>query len=91
MYLRALTMQYYNKFCKYKTFTLNFIPMPFPADPELPKFKEDIGLIKPKLDKYYGVLVGNKFPTIDVKKLHQAVAGRVVYHEGLNALRLQLS
>lgn len=60
--------------------------MAIPANPDLPQFRANINRLKPRLAKFYGVLVGVRFPNIDTKRLHQAVAGRAVYPEGYNAL-----
>lgn len=60
--------------------------MAIPANPDLPQFKANMRRLKPRLHKFYGVLLGTKFPDLDMKRLHQAVAGRTVYPEGYVAL-----
>ena len=60
--------------------------MAIPANPDLPQFKANMKRLKKRIDKYYGVVVSAKFPSIDRKRLHQAVALRTVYKEGYNAL-----
>ena len=60
--------------------------MAIPANPDLPQFRANMKRLKQRLDKYYGVVVAAKFPSIDRQRLHQAVAGRNVYPEGYNAL-----
>ena len=60
--------------------------MPIPANPDLPQFRANMRRLKPALAKFYGVVVAARFPEIDLKRLHQAVAGRAVYPEGYNAL-----
>lgn len=60
--------------------------MPIPANPDLPQFRANMRRLKPALAKFYGVVVAARFPQLDLKRLHQAVAGRAVYPEGYNAL-----
>jgi hypothetical protein len=60
--------------------------MPRPKKPELQKSRDDFGALKP-LPRYYGVRVADHFPEIDIYKLGQAVAGRIIYEEGYNALK----
>lgn len=60
--------------------------MAIPANPDLPQFRANMTRLKPRLGKFYGVAVGSRFPGLDMKRLHQAVAGRAVYLEGYNAL-----
>lgn len=56
-----------------------------PKKPELEKSRQEFNALKP-LPRYYGVRVAEHFPDIDIEILHQAVAGRVEYPEGLKAL-----
>lgn len=58
-----------------------------PKNMELQASREAFNALKP-LPPYYGVKVADHFPSIDVPKLQQAVAGRVVYDEGLKALQI---
>lgn len=60
--------------------------MAIPANPHLPQFRANMHRLKPHLAKFYGVVVAAQFPELDLKRLHQAVAGRAVYVEGYNAL-----
>lgn len=60
--------------------------MPIPPNPDLPQFRANMKRLKPHLGKFYGVVVAAQFKTLDLKRLHQAVAGRAVYLEGYNAL-----
>lgn len=60
--------------------------MPRPKNPDLEKSRDDFDALKP-LPRYYGVRVADHFPEIDIYKLGQAVAGRVIYKEGYEALR----
>ena len=60
--------------------------MAIPANPDSPQFRANMKRLKKRIDKYYGVVVAAKFPSIDRKRLHQAVALRAVYTEGYNAL-----
>jgi hypothetical protein len=60
--------------------------MAIPANPDLPQFRANMKRLKPHLAKFYGVVVAARFSTLDMKRLHQAVAGRAVYPEGYNAL-----
>jgi hypothetical protein len=57
-----------------------------PKKPELAASREAFKELKP-LPRYYGIRVADHFPAIDVPKLQQAVAGRVEYPEGLEALK----
>ena len=60
--------------------------MPIPANPQLPQFRANMRRLKPRLAKFYGVVVAARYPDLDLKRLHQAVAGRAVYAEGYTAL-----
>lgn len=61
--------------------------MPRPKKQELEDSRTAFNNLKP-LPPYYGVRVGEMFPHIDVPKLQQAVAGRLEYPEGLEALKV---
>ncbi|SDZ01821.1 hypothetical protein [Hymenobacter psychrophilus] len=54
--------------------------------PDKARFTEAMGSLG-KLPRYYGKVVEAQFPDVDIKKLHQAVAGRTVYWEGFYALK----
>lgn len=60
--------------------------MAIPANPDLPQFQANMKRLRPRLAKFYGVGVSSRFPGLNMKRLHQAVAGRAVYLEGYNAL-----
>ncbi|MGI4873156.1 MAG: hypothetical protein ACRYFX_18505 [Janthinobacterium lividum] len=60
--------------------------MPRPKNPELEASRIEFDKLKP-LPRLYGVRVNDHYPEIDIYRLGQAVAGRVVYPEGLLALR----
>lgn len=61
--------------------------MPRPKKPELEASRAEFNSLKP-LPRYYGMRVGDHFKHIDVPKLQQAVAGRIEYPEGLEALKV---
>jgi hypothetical protein len=60
--------------------------MPRPKKPELEASRLAFNELKP-LPSCYGVRVADHFPDIDIPRLQQAVAGRVEYPEGLEALK----
>ena len=61
--------------------------MAAPKKPSLTKSREDFDALKP-LPTNYGVRVNLHFPEIDLKLLYRAVAGRVEYPAGLEALKV---
>jgi hypothetical protein len=62
--------------------------MPKPRNPDLQASKAAFDQLKPLLRYRYGDYVLDLFPEIDLNRLHQAKAGRVVYPEGLKALQM---
>lgn len=62
--------------------------MPRPRNPELQASKDAFDALKSQLRYRYGDYVLDHFPEIDLDRLHQAKAGRVVYPEGLAALKM---
>lgn len=60
--------------------------MPMPKNPRLEAVREEVKALKP-LPRYYGVLIAQHMNHIDIDRLHQMVAGRVEYPEGLKALQ----
>jgi len=61
--------------------------MPAPKKPSLEASRKAFAALKP-LPKNYGMRVGDHFQDIDLKLLYRAVAGRVEYPAGLEALRV---
>jgi hypothetical protein len=62
--------------------------MPKQKNPDLEKSREEFKALAPLLRYRYGDYVLDHFPEIDLDRLHQAKAGRVVYPEGLAALKM---
>lgn len=60
--------------------------MPRPKKPELTASREAFAALKP-LPPYYGIRVTDHYPSIDLPTLYKAVAGRIEYDAGLEALR----
>jgi hypothetical protein len=61
--------------------------MPAPKKPSLEASRKAFAALKP-LPKNYGMRVGDHFKDIDLKLLYRAVAGRVEYPAGLEALKV---
>ena len=61
--------------------------MPRPKKPELTASREAFRALKP-LPPYYGMRVNDHYKQIDLERLYKAVAGRIEYSEGLEALRV---
>lgn len=61
--------------------------MAAPKKPSLTASREAFEALKP-LPTNYGMRVSMQFPHIDLKLLYRAVAGRVEYPAGLEALRI---
>lgn len=62
--------------------------MPKPKNPELEASRAEFEKLKPVLRYRYGEYVQDHFPEIDMYRLGQAKAGRQVYPEGLEALKM---
>jgi hypothetical protein len=62
--------------------------MPKQKNPELEASRAEFDKLKPMLRYRYGDYVLDHFPNIDMYKLGQAKAGRIVYPEGLEALKM---
>ena len=60
--------------------------MPRPRKPELTASRAAFNALKP-LPHYYGMRVADHYPQIDLPTLYKAVAGRIEYEAGLEALR----
>lgn len=60
--------------------------MPRPKKPALTASREAFNALKP-LPPYYGIRVSDHYPAIDLPRLYKAVAGRIEYDAGLEALR----
>ena len=61
--------------------------MAAPKKPSLQASRDDFNALKP-LPSNYGMRVSMQFPHIDLKLLYRAVAGRVEYPAGLEALKI---
>ena len=61
--------------------------MPAPKKPSLEASRQAFAALKP-LPKNYGMRVSDHFKDIDLQLLYRAVAGRVEYPAGLEALRV---
>jgi hypothetical protein len=62
--------------------------MPKQKNPDLEKSRKEFKALGPLLRYRYGDYVLDHYPDIDLNRLHQAKAGRVVYPEGLAALKM---
>ena len=61
--------------------------MAAPKKPSLQNSRDDFNELKP-LPSNYGMRVNMHFPHIELKLLYRAVAGRVEYPAGLEALKI---
>lgn len=62
--------------------------MPKQTNPELEASRAEFEKLKPVLRYRYGDFIQDNYPEIDLYKLGQAKAGRIVYNEGLEALKV---
>lgn len=62
--------------------------MPKQKNPDLEASRAEFEKLKPVLRYRYGDFIQDNYPEIDLYKLGQAKAGRIVYPEGLEALKV---